>query len=145
MSKRLRDVAEVHYGKSPNEVLTEDSPIPIVGTGGIYGHASRAMYNGPAVVVPRKGSLGNPQYVNEPFWPVDTTYVVIPKAGVDAKWLYYSLDAFDLTKLNEQPVSPVLAAIGCTKFWLAQKSMESSAASPKSFRQWTRRLSRRKR
>ncbi len=101
MSKCLWELADVHYGKSPNEVLREDSPIPIIGTGGVYGRASRAMYNGPAVVVPRKGSLGNPQYVGEPFWPVDTTYAVIPKTGVDAKWLYYSLAAFDLTKLNE--------------------------------------------
>ncbi|MEX5280377.1 MAG: restriction endonuclease subunit S [Nitrospiraceae bacterium] len=101
MSKCLRDIADVHYGKSPTDVLTEDSPIPIIGTGGIYGRASRAMYNGPAVIVPRKGSLGNPQYVGEPCWPVDTTYAVIPKTGVDAKWLYYSLAAFDLTKLNE--------------------------------------------
>lgn len=109
MSKRLRDVAEVHYGKSPNEVLTEDSPIPIIGTGGIYGRASRAMYNGPAVVVPRKGSLGNPQYMDEPFWPVDTTYAVIPKTGIDAKWLYYSLDTFDLTKLNEATGVPSIS------------------------------------
>lgn len=101
MSKCLRDIADVHYGKSPTDVLTEDSPIPIIGTGGIYGRASSAMYNGPAVIVPRKGSLGNPQYVGEPFWPADTTYAVIPKTGVDAKWLYYSLAAFDLAKLNE--------------------------------------------
>ena len=59
------------------------------------------MYQGPAVVVPRKGSLGNPQFIGEPFWPVDTTYAVLPKPKVDAKWLYYSLAAFDLTKLNE--------------------------------------------
>jgi type I restriction enzyme S subunit len=59
------------------------------------------MYQGPAVVVPRKGSLGNPQFIGEPFWPADTTYAVLPKPKVDAKWLYYSLAAFDLTKLNE--------------------------------------------
>lgn len=107
--KCLRDVAEVHYGKSPNTVLTEESHLPIIGAGGIYGRASRAMYNGPAVVVPRKGSLGNPQYVDEPFWPVDTTYAVIPKTWVDAKWLYYSLDAFDLTKLNEATGVPSIS------------------------------------
>ncbi|MDF0650577.1 MAG: restriction endonuclease subunit S [Nitrospira sp.] len=102
-------MAEVHYGKSPNTVLTEESHLPIIGAGGIYGRASRAMYNGPAVVVPRKGSLGNPQYVDEPFWPVDTTYAVIPKTWVDAKWLYYSLDAFDLTKLNEATGVPSIS------------------------------------
>lgn len=101
MSKPLRDLADVYYGKSPNEVISDESVIPIIGTGGVYGRATRAMYHGPAVVVPRKGSLGNPQFIGEPFWPADTTYAVLPKPKVDAKWLYYSLAAFDLTKLNE--------------------------------------------
>lgn len=101
MSKQLRDLADVYYGKSPNEVVSDESVIPIIGTGGVYGRATRAMYQGPAVVVPRKGSLGNPQFIGEPFWPADTTYAVLPKPKVDAKWLYYSLAAFDLTKLNE--------------------------------------------
>ena len=101
MSKSLRDLADVYYGKSPNEVVSDEAVIPIIGTGGVYGRATRAMYQGPAVVVPRKGSLGNPQFIGEPFWPADTTYAVLPKPKVDAKWLYYSLAAFDLTKLNE--------------------------------------------
>lgn len=101
MSKPLRELADVYYGKSPNEVVSDESVIPIIGTGGVYGRATRAMYQGPAVVVPRKGSLGNPQFIGEPFWPADTTYAVLPKPKVDAKWLYYSLAAFDLTKLNE--------------------------------------------
>jgi type I restriction enzyme S subunit len=109
MSRCLRELADIHYGKSPSEVLTDESAIPIIGTGGVYGRALRAMYQGPAVVVPRKGSLGNPQYVDEPFWPVDTTYVVIPRSGVDAKWLYYSLAAFDLTKLNEATGVPSIS------------------------------------
>lgn len=109
MSKRLRELAEIHYGKSPNAVLTDDSTIPVIGTGGVYGHASRAMFQGPAIVVPRKGSLGNPQYVSEPFWAVDTTYAVIPKDGVDAKWLYFSLVMFDLTKLNEATGVPSIS------------------------------------
>ncbi len=101
MSRKLRDVAEIHYGKSPNEVIHEDGDIPIIGTGGIYGRANRALYSTPAVVVPRKGSLNNPQYVTVPFWPVDTTYAVLPKPNVDVRWLYYSLANFDLSKLNE--------------------------------------------
>ena len=123
MTERLRDLAEVYYRKSPTEVLTDESSIPIIGTGGVYGRASRAMFSVPAVVVPRKGSLGNPQYVGEPFWPVDTTYAVIPKSGVDAQWLYYSLAAFDLTKLNEATGVPSISrdwlykvALGSTEY-----------------------------
>jgi type I restriction enzyme S subunit len=109
MSSRLRDLAEVHYGKSPNEVISEDSTVPIIGTGGIYGRASRSLFKGPAVVVARKGTLGNPRFVDEPFWPVDTTYAVLAKPGVDTKWLYYSLAAFDLTKLNEATGVPSIS------------------------------------
>lgn len=121
MSNCLRDLAEVHYGKSPNEVISEDATVPIIGTGGIYGRASRSLYSGPAVVVARKGTLGNPQFVDEPFWPVDTTYAVIAKPGVDTKWLYYSLAEFDLTKLNEATGVPSIS-----RDWLYKVPLDSA-------------------
>lgn len=101
MSRPLRSVATIHYGKSQCEVATEDGDVPILGTGGEFGRASRGLFTGPAILVPRKGSLGNPQYIEGPFWPVDTTYAVLPKADVSARWIYYSLALYDLTKLNE--------------------------------------------
>ena len=104
----LSDLSMIHYGKSPSEVLTKDGSYPIVGTGGIYGHAKRAMFSS-AIVVPRKGSLGNPQLIESPFWPVDTTYAVIPKDRVDIHWLYYCLLNFDLTKLNEATGVPSIS------------------------------------
>ncbi len=104
----LSDLSTIHYGKSPSEVLTEDGPYPIVGTGGIYGHAKRAMFPS-AIVVPRKGSLGNPQLIESPFWPVDTTYAVIPKDRVDIRLLYYCLLNFDLTKFNEATGVPSIS------------------------------------
>lgn len=119
MSKQLRELADVHYGKSPAEVLSEDGLFPIVGTGGIYGRAKSALFSGPAVVVARKGSLGNPQFMNDPFWPVDTTYAVVPKTGIDAKWLYYNLDKYDLTKLNEATGVPSIS-----RDWLCRISFD---------------------
>ncbi len=101
MRRSLRDLADIQYGKSPSEIVHEDGLIPVVGTGGVYGRAIRPLYQGPAIVVPRKGSLGNPQYMSEPFWAADTTYVVLPKNGANGPWVYYNLANFDLTKLNE--------------------------------------------
>ena len=117
MSKKLGVLATIHYGKSPSEVLHEDGPFPIVGTGGIYGHAVCAMFPS-AVVVPRKGSLGNPQLLEEPFWPVDTTYALIPNKDVDLRWLYYCLLKFDLTKLNEATGVPSISRDWLTKIEL---------------------------
>lgn len=112
MLSPLHELADIHYGKSPSEVLTDESTISVIGTGGAYGHASRAMYQGPAVVVPRKGSLGNPQYVAEPFWPADTTYAVIQKGNVNAKWLYYSLASFEPQNSMRRPAYRVSIEIG---------------------------------
>jgi len=44
-----------------------------------------------------------------PFWAVDTTYAVLPKKGVHARWLHYNLDHFDLTKLNEATGVPSIS------------------------------------
>jgi type I restriction enzyme, S subunit len=108
MNKKLGILADIHYGKSSSEVLLEDGAYPIVGTGGIYGQARKAMFSS-AVVVPRKGSLGNPQLIEIPFWPVDTTYAVLPKKNVNIRWLYYCLLNFDLTKLNEATGVPSIS------------------------------------
>lgn len=109
MSKQLREVANVYYGKSPSEVLSKEENIPVIGTGGIYNYATKALFNGPAVIVPRKGSLGNPWYIKEPFWASDTTYAVLPKDDVSIEWLYYCLDQFDLSTLNEATGVPSIS------------------------------------
>ncbi len=108
MRKPLSDLATIHYGKSPSEVLDTDGPFPVMGTGGEYERASKSMFSS-GVVVPRKGSLGNPQIVENPFWPSDTTYAVIPKPDIDIQWLYYNLLNYDLTKLNEATGVPSIS------------------------------------
>lgn len=45
--------------------------------------------------------MGGVLYMSVPFWPVDTTYAVIPKPGTFPRWLFYCLKHFNLEKLNE--------------------------------------------
>lgn len=42
-------------------------------------YGDRALYNGEAVLIPRKGSLNNIMYINGDFWTVDTLFYSIPK------------------------------------------------------------------
>jgi len=119
MLEQLSQMVDIHYGKAPPFVGSpDDDGVPIYGTGGIYGVASRALFHGPAIVVPRKGSLGNPQYVEGAFWAADTTYALIPKRGVDARWIFYQLCAFDLTRLNEATGVPSIS-----RDWLARSNL----------------------
>jgi type I restriction enzyme S subunit len=126
MSDSLEKLANIHYGKSPNEVVSIDGHIPIVGTGGIYGWADKAMFER-GIVVARKGSLSTPHLFKTPFWPVDTTYAVVPKADVDLDWLFYCLLDFDLTKLNEATGVPSI-----NRNWLAKTSFKNPGAARQS-------------
>jgi type I restriction enzyme, S subunit len=114
MRETLASLADIHYGSSPNGVMAVDGTFPVYGTGGVYGKATCSLF--PAgIVVARKGSLGSPHLVKQPFWPVDTTYAVIPKKDVDIEWLYFCLLNFDLTKLNEATGVPSIS-----RNWLAK-------------------------
>ena len=109
MSKSLQELSNIHYGKSPNEVRVTESPFPVYGTGGAFGFASEPIFDGPLVVVARKGTLTSPSYVPNPCWVIDTAYAVIAKEDVNAKWLYYQIANFDLSSLNEATGVPSIS------------------------------------
>jgi type I restriction enzyme S subunit len=50
--------------------------IPIVSSAGITGFHSSAMAKAPGVVTGRYGTLGEIFYINEDFWPLNTTLYV---------------------------------------------------------------------
>jgi type I restriction enzyme S subunit len=110
MSKSLRNLSIIEYGASPKEIRSQDyTPIGIYGTGGLVGFSQQVLFKGPLVVVARKGTLDNPIYVSGTCWVIDTAYAVLPKDGVDAKWLYYNLSDYDLKKLNESTGVPSIS------------------------------------
>ncbi len=99
--KKLSELANIYYGASPATIRVERSDIPIFGTSGLFGFASKPLFESAGIVVGRKGTLGNPIYTPAKFWAIDTTYAVIAKENVDTKWLYYALLHYDLKTLNE--------------------------------------------
>lgn len=109
MNNSLRELAEIHYGASPNGFRSDDSPFPIFGSSGHLGWANTPLFEGPLVVVARKGTLGNPSYSSSACWVIDTAYAVIPKSEVNAKWLYYNLLNFNLESLNEATGVPSIS------------------------------------
>lgn len=115
MFEPLCTFAEIHYGKSPASLLSEEGWVPVFGTGGVYAKATRSLFNGPAVIIPRKGTLSNPHYAPGPFWASDTTYAALPRPKVSASWLHYQLCQFRLELLNEATGVPSIS-----RDWLAK-------------------------
>lgn len=129
MREALASLAKIHYGKSPSDVVVTDGQVPVVGTGGVYAKAGRALFD-KGVVVARKGSLGTPHLMKEPFWPSDTTFAVIPSEGIDLEWLYFNLLGFDLTKLNEATGVPSISRdwLGKVRFVRPSSSQQQRIA-----------------
>jgi len=110
MNNSLRELAVVEYGASPKEIRVDfTTPFKIYGTGGCVGYAKDFLFEGPLIVVARKGTLDNLFYSEKNCWVIDTGYAVIPKQDVNAKWLYYQLSNFDLKKLNEATGVPSIS------------------------------------
>ncbi len=74
--RRLGDVATLCYGKSLPARERRPGRFSVVSSAGIVGQHDEALVEGPGVVVGRKGNVGSVWWVNEDFFPIDTTYYV---------------------------------------------------------------------
>lgn len=108
--KRLGDVLTICHGKSQHEVSAPDGRFPILATGGQIGTASRALYDKPSVLIGRKGTIDQPQYMDTPFWTVDTLFYSSMKGSNSAKYFYYRFCLIDWMQFNEASGVPSLNA-----------------------------------
>lgn len=100
----LSDLITVKYGKDHKKL--DDGPYPVYGSGGIMRYAERALYAKESVLIPRKGTLNNVIYVNEPFWSVDTMFFTEMKLPNVAKYVYHYVKSKDLASLNAGSAVP---------------------------------------
>ncbi len=66
----------LEYGESLPEHCRRPDSIPVMGSNGIVGYHDEALVKGPAIVVGRKGSVGEVNWVDKECFPIDTTYYV---------------------------------------------------------------------
>ena len=105
--KKLIDVAKIKNGKDWKHLGEGD--IPIYGSGGIMGYVDTYSYDKPTVLIPRKGTITNIFYLEEPFWNVDTIYYTeIDTTQILPKYFYHFMKTVDLTKLDTGSDRPSL-------------------------------------
>ena len=95
---KLGDLIEVKYGKDHKKL--QDGNIPVFGSGGKMRYADTALYDKESVLIPRKGSLNNVMYINEPFWTVDTMFYTEMRRQNIAKFIYHFMKGQDLANMN---------------------------------------------
>jgi len=105
----LKSLCSIVYGKSQKDIISETGHIPIYGTGGVVGSASKALHPGPAVILGRKGSIDRPFLVMTPFWAIDTAFYVVPERIVSVQWLYQKFLTIGWRRYNEASGVPSLS------------------------------------
>lgn len=100
----LSDLIAVKYGKDHKKLA--DGVYPVYGSGGIMRYVERPLYDKESVLIPRKGTLNNVMYVNQPFWSVDTMFYTEMRLPNVAKFVYHFVKAKDLASMNAGSAVP---------------------------------------
>jgi type I restriction enzyme S subunit len=110
VEKELGKALKIKHGKSQKEVIDENGKYPILASGGIIGRANNFLYDKPSVLIGRKGTIDVPQYMNTPFWTVDTLFYSEISEGYDAKFIFYMFNLINWYSYNEASGVPSLNA-----------------------------------
>jgi type I restriction enzyme S subunit len=108
--KRLADILKVRHGKSQHGITAPDGKYPILASGGEIGRTNSYIYDKPSVLIGRKGTIDSPQYVDSPFWTVDTLFFTEISNEADAKFVFYKFTMIRWRSYNEASGVPSLNA-----------------------------------
>ena len=73
---KLGDLLSLEYGFSLPDSRRKDGEIPVIGSNGIVGFHDEAFIDGPAIIIGRKGSVGQVNWIDRGCCPIDTTFYV---------------------------------------------------------------------
>ncbi len=103
------DLLELAYGKALKAEDRRNGDIPVYGSNGQVGWHDEYLVAGPGIVVGRKGNPGTVTWVPTDFFPIDTTFYVVPKAGCQQlSFLFHALWTHDLASLSADSAVPGL-------------------------------------
>ena len=105
----LGDFVQFVYGKGLPACDRKPGAVPVYGSGGIVDTHNQALVQGPGVVVGRKGTIGSVYWADRDFYPIDTTYYVVPKTeDTRLRYIYYLLKTLPLARMNTDAAVPGL-------------------------------------
>lgn len=105
----LGDVLELAYGKALKADKRNDGNVPVYGSNGLVGWHDEKLASGPGIVVGRKGNPGTVTWIPVDFFPIDTTFYVVPMdSSLSLEFLLFLLELQDLPSLSADSAVPGL-------------------------------------
>jgi type I restriction enzyme S subunit len=102
----LGDAIELKRGYDLPSSDRDEGSVPIVSSSGISDYHRVAKKMPPGVVTGRYGTIGEVFYVNEPYWPLNTTLYVRNFKRNDPRFVAYFLKVLDIKGLNAAGAVP---------------------------------------
>lgn len=105
----LGSAVKVRYGKasaaSDRDALGQ---YPVVGSAGEMARTHKPLTLEPAIVIGRKGNVGQSHYFASGCWPTDTTFYVESGPDIDPRFLLFQLEHLNLKSLDRSTATPSL-------------------------------------
>lgn len=106
--KKLKYFLKVKHGKEQKLIEDKNGIYPILASGGEIGRTNVYLYDKPSVLIGRKGTIDKPQYIEQPFWTIDTLFYTKVNDNNNAKFFYYLFQTINWHKYNEGSTIPSL-------------------------------------
>ena len=107
--RTIGDICEFAYGKALKAEDRQPGNVPVYGSNGQIGWHNQALVEGSGIVVGRKGNPGVVTWASKDFYPIDTTFYVIPRSEIlSLHYLFYALLNLNLASLSADSAVPGL-------------------------------------
>jgi len=107
-TKRLGDVAPIQRGFDLPSSQLIPGPYPVVYSNGILTNHINHQVLGPGVVTGRSGTIGKVTFIEEPFWPHNTSLWVTSFKGNDPKFVFFLFSAIGFERFASGSGVPTL-------------------------------------
>ena len=105
--KTIKEVLSLEYGKSLPKKNRKAGDVPVYGSSGFLGYHNTSLVDGPGIIVGRAGNAGQVHWVDEDFYPVDSTfYVKILDKNVNLFFIFYALQSIKIVRLSSSAAVP---------------------------------------
>ena len=92
--RRIKFALMLQRGHDLSADNREDGDVPVVSSAGISATHSTAIAKAPGIVTGRYGTIGKFVYVEEDYWPINTTLYSVDTYGNNVRFLWYMMHNF---------------------------------------------------
>ncbi len=104
--KSLGEMFQLQRGFDLPHRLRQNGSVPIISSSGNSGYHNQALVEAPGVVTGRYGTIGEVFYVEENFWPLNTTLYVKDFKGNVPAFIAHFLKTIDFASYSEKSGVP---------------------------------------